>query len=355
MGMTLQALGFDAWFQDQQAALGRPDCSPVRVTAVDRDRYLVRNASDEIPAELAGSFRFAIENSLGFPCVGDWVVVQYTNAGRLAIVCDILPRKSLLRRKTPYRTIDYQAIAANVGVAFLVQSCDANFNLRRLERYRAMVLEAHIRPAMLLTKIDLVHSSALRDLEAQVRAANIECEVIAVSSQTGDGLDDLRRMLVPGETYCLLGSSGVGKTTILNRLIGQAAFATGVVRSFDGKGRHITARRQLTVLETGAMLIDTPGMRELGALGLGDGIAEEFADIVELATRCRFRDCSHADEPGCAVRAAVEQGDLNPGRCQSYLKLLRESEHLDASYAERRRRDRDFGRRIHAATKHRPK
>jgi ribosome biogenesis GTPase len=353
--MTLDALGFDAWFQNQQAVLGRPECSPVRVTAVDRDRYLVRNASDEVPAELAGSFRFAAEDSLGFPCVGDWVLAQVVNAGRLAIVCAVLPRKSLLRRKTPYRTIDYQAIAANVDVAFLVQSCDANFNLRRLERYLVMVLEANIRPVMLLAKSDLVQPDALRDLEAQVRAANIPCDVVAVSSQTGDGLDDLRQLLVSGLTYCLLGSSGVGKTTILNRLIGHASFATGAVRPYDGKGRHITARRQLTVLESGAMLIDTPGMRELGALGVGDGIEAGFADVVELAARCRFRDCTHAQEPGCMLRAAVERGDLDQDRYQSYLKLMRESELLDASYAERRRRDREFGRWIHAATKRRSK
>lgn len=351
--MTLQALGFDAWLQDRLRGKDRPECSPARVTTVDRDRYLVRNELREVPAELSGSFRFAVVDSLGLPCVGDWALVQVVDDGALAIIRDLLPRKTLLRRKTPFRTIDFQVIAANVDVAFLAQACDSDFSLRRLERYLAMVLEGGIRPVILLTKSDQISHGALQDLQAQVRSAQVPWDVVAVSSQTEGGLDALRRMLQPAMTYCLLGSSGVGKTTILNRLIGQDSFATGPVRAYDGKGRHVTARRQLTVLEAGAMLIDTPGMRELGALGLREGIAEEFGDIVDLAARCRFRDCSHADEPGCAVRAAVEQGELGLDRCKSYLKLLRESEHLDASYAERRRRDRDFGRRIHAATKRR--
>jgi ribosome biogenesis GTPase len=350
--MRLEDLGFDAWFRNRQPEPRQPDCVPARITAVDRDRYLVRDADGEIPAELSGAFRFAVESSADLPCVGDWASVELHNDRGLAIVHALFPRKSLLQRKTPGRQIDYQLVAANVDVAFLVQSCDADFSLRRLERYLAMVHEAHVEPRMLLTKRDLLAEAEVERRISAVRQTSPSLPVLAVSNESGAGLDKLDRMLEPAKTYCLLGSSGVGKTTILNHLAGRGRFATAPVRDFDGKGRHTTARRQLILLESGAMLIDTPGLRELGAIGMSDGIDESFADIASLAAACRFADCTHTQEAGCALLAAVERGDLDQARYKSYLQLSRESEHHEMSYVQRRKKDRAFGRMIKSAMKH---
>lgn len=314
---------------------------------------MIRDADGDIPAELSGAFRFAAESSADLPCVGDWASVDLHDDRRLAIVHAIFPRKSLLQRKTPGRQIDYQLVAANVDVAFLVQSCDADFSLRRLERYLAMVHEAHIEPRMLLTKSDLLAPGEVERRIAAVRQTSPGLVVLAISNEIGTGLEDLGRMLEPGRTYCLLGSSGVGKTTILNHLAGRGSFATAPVRDYDGKGRHTTARRQLILLDSGAMLIDTPGMRELGAIGMSDGIDGSFADIVALAAGCRFTDCTHTQEAGCALQAAVERGDLDRGRYENYLQLTRESAFHEMSYLERRKKDREFGRMIKSAMKHR--
>jgi ribosome biogenesis GTPase len=350
---SLELLGFDTWFRDRQPEPHQPGCSPARVTAVDRDRYLVRDAEGEIPAEASGAFRFSVESSLDLPCVGDWASVDVHDARRLAILHSLFPRKSLLQRKTPGKRIDYQLVAANIDVAFLVQSCDANFNLRRLERYLAMVHEAHIEPRMLLTKIDLAGPAEVERRIGEVRDCNPGLAVQALSTRAGAGLDELRCSLEPGKTYCLLGSSGVGKTTILNQLAaGGGPFATAEVRAFDGKGRHTTARRQLVVLDQGAMLVDTPGMRELGAIGVGAGIEESFADVVGLASGCRFADCTHTQEVGCELLAAVERGTLSRPRYESYLRLVHESDYHEMSYVQRRKQAREFGRMIKSVLKH---
>jgi ribosome biogenesis GTPase len=350
---SLESLGFDQWFRDRQPEPNQPGCSPARVTAVDRDRYLVRDAEGEIPAEVSGAFRFAVETSLDLPCLGDWASVHLHDARRLAIVHALFPRKSLLQRKTPGKRIDYQLVAANIDIAFLVQSCDANFSLRRLERYLAMVREAHIEPRMLLTKIDLADPAEVERRIGEVRDLNPGLAVQALTTRAEDGLDELRRSLEAGKAYCLLGSSGVGKTTILNRLTaGGNQFATAEVREFDGRGKHTTARRQLIVLDQGAMLVDTPGMRELGAIGFAAGIEESFADVVGLASGCRFADCTHTQEVGCALLAAVERGTLSRPRLESYLRLVRESDYHEMSYAQRRKQSREFGRMVKSVMKH---
>jgi ribosome biogenesis GTPase len=349
--MELRELGFDQWFQEKQEELQRPDCSIARVTAVNRDSYLIRNQNSEVLAELAGSLRFSAESSLDFPCVGDWVFVQYCNADTFAIVHGLFPRKSTLRRKAAGRNIDFQMIASNIDVAFILQSCDFDFSLRRLERYLVMVNEGRIQPMLLLTKSDLVSPEDLEQRISAVRQSNVSCRIIALSNKTGFGLDQVREVLEKGRTYCLLGSSGVGKTTLLNRLVGRDLFETNTVRVSDGKGRHTTARRQLTVLDQGAMLIDTPGMRELGNIGVSDGIEESFSDITELSNGCRFTNCTHTVETGCSLLAAVENGELSHERHLSYLKLLKESEYHEMSYAEKRRKDRKFGQFINSAMK----
>ena len=303
---------------------------------------------------LTGRLQFVAESSTDLPCVGDWVCVRCQDARSHATIHGVLPRKSFLRRKAPGKDIDFQMIAANIDVAFVIQSCHFDFNVRRLERYLVMVREGHIEPVLLLTKIDLVGALELESLIGRIRLAGIKETIVTLSNVTGAGLDQVRELLVPGRTYCLLGSSGVGKTTLINRLAGDSGLETRGV-SHTGEGRHTTTRRQLVVLEGGALLIDMPGMRELGMLGVSEGLDDTFADIGELAKNCRFADCGHSSEPGCAVRAAIERHDLSEERLQDYRKLSKESAFHDLSYVERRKKDRDFGRFVRSAMKHKAK
>jgi ribosome biogenesis GTPase len=348
--MELSELGFDQWFQAQVGYLGREGQGIARITAVDRDSYLIKNELGEIPAELAGKFYFQVASPLDLPCVGDWVTVQYHSADTAAIIQGLFSRKTFLRRKSAGAKVDFQMIGANIDIAFIVQSCHFDFNVRRLDRYLVMAADGHVEPIVLLTKTDLIAEDELEQKLAAIRLTGITARVLALSNVTGLGFDEFRQALVPRRTYCLLGSSGVGKTTLINRLLGQDAFDTKAV-SGTGEGTHTTSRRQLIVLDQGSLLIDTPGMRELGLLGASDGINQGFEDVFELSVHCRYADCGHTQEPGCAVLAAVGGGELSEDRYASFMKLKKESEYHGMSYVEKRKRDRAFGRFIKSAKK----
>ncbi|OGV62743.1 MAG: ribosome small subunit-dependent GTPase A [Lentisphaerae bacterium RIFOXYA12_FULL_48_11] len=348
--MELTDLGYDGWFEQRSDSLLQPGYSMARVTAVDRGAFLVRNQDGETYAEIAGKLRFTVESAVDLPCVGDWVCVQGHASGGPAVIHSVVPRKTFLRRKSPGKSADFQMIAANINVAFIVQACGYDFNLARLDRYLVMANEGAIEPWIILTKTDLISPEQLDQIIGQVKHTRGSTHILAISNTTGVGLHEFRALLVPGETYCLLGSSGVGKTTLINRLIGHDTFDTRSV-SGTGEGVHTTARRQLLILDSGAMLIDTPGMRELGLLGTSDGLDDTFVEIREYSKNCRFANCTHTEEPGCAVLLAVENGTLSEDRYQSYLKLKKEIEYHDLSYVEKRRKDRSFGRFIKSAKK----
>ena len=246
--------------------------------------------------------------------------------------------------------VKYQAIAANIDSAFIVQSCHFDFNLRRLERYLVMVNEGRIEPLILLTKIDLIDHETLEQMVADIRRFDNTLRILAISNLTEAGIDQVREAIEPGRTYCLLGSSGVGKTSLINHLLGRNTFETNTV-SGTGEGRHTTSRRQLVILPQGAMLVDTPGMRELGLLGASQAIGDSFAGIGELTARCRFGNCSHTNEPGCAVLAAIEDGTLSQDHYRNYIKLNKESEFHEMSYLDKRKKDKAFGRLIKAVKK----
>lgn len=343
--MDLNDLGFDHWHEGHRHGQLPPGHRLARVTAVDRDAFLLRNEDGERFAELAGRLRHAIASARDLPCVGDWVCVQWPAAAGPALIREVLPRKTFLRRKSAGRSTDVQMIAANIDVALIVQGCPYDFNRARLDRYLVMAHDGGVEPRIVLSKIDLIAPEERQRLIDQLRDAGVTAPVLPLSNATGHGLEELRAQLQPGRTYGLLGSSGVGKTTLINRLIGRESFETKAV-SGTGEGVHTTSRRQLLVLDGGAMLIDTPGMRELGLPGTGDGMDAAFADVGDFAAQCRFPDCTHTHEPGCAVLAAVEHGDLREDRYRSYLKLRRESAFQEMSQVERRRKDRDFGRMV---------
>ena len=352
--MELIELGLDSWFKDRASEQCDAEQQVARVVAVDRGRFVVRNERGEFPAKVTGKIVYSADSTVDYPCVGDWVCLQYRESENFASIHSILERKSLLRRKTPGKEIAYQMIAANIDAAFIVQACHFDFNVNRLERYLVMANESHIEPFLVLTKTDLITPEQLEQLIERIRSAGINIGIIAISNVTGAGIDKLREAMHPGETYCLLGSSGVGKTTLINQLLGHDALKTSTV-SDTGEGRHTTVRRQLIMLEQGAMLVDTPGMRELGVIEADEGVVHSFEDIQELALGCRFANCTHTSEPGCAVLKAIEDGELNEKHYQNYLKLKKEAEFNESSYAEKRKKDKAFGRMVQSAMKHKGK
>jgi ribosome biogenesis GTPase len=348
--LKLSDIGFDHWFEAHVEELRQEGQDIARVSAVDRGSYLVRNERREVPAELAGKFYFHVDSSVDLPCVGDWVAVQYHKDDTAAIIHGVFPRKTFLRRKCAGVNVEYQMIAANIDTAFIVQSCHFDFNLRRMDRYLVMAADGGVEPIVVLTKTDLIPHDELEQKLESITQTGTAVRVIALSNITGVGFDEFQHVLMPGRTYCLLGSSGVGKTTLINRLIGHGAFKTKGV-SATGEGTHTTARRQLIILNRGVMLIDTPGMRELGLLGAGDGVDQGFDHILELSINCRYTNCSHTQEPGCAVLAAIKSGELSEARYCSYMKLKKESEYREMSYMDKRKKDRAFGRFIKSAMK----
>ncbi|MCI5167389.1 MAG: ribosome small subunit-dependent GTPase A [Candidatus Electrothrix sp. GM3_4] len=254
----LNVLGWNPWFDDQGRKCCPPEQQVARVTAVDRGWYTVRNGAGEVPAQVTGKFLRITKSTSEMPCVGDWVCVHY-DAKDAASIHGMLPRKSFLRRKTAGKDLQLQMIAANIDVAFIVQSCQYDFNVPRMERYLVMVSEGQVEPVLVLSKTDLVDAATLAQCIAEIREAGINARIITLSNLTGDGLEQIKDSIVRGKTYCLLGSSGVGKSTLINRLTGQDTLKTGTV-SASGEGRHTTVRRQLILLDQGGMLIDTPAI-----------------------------------------------------------------------------------------------
>lgn len=349
--MNLQTLGFDEWFQRQADASGMHGMRPARVVAVDREHYLVQHEGGVIPAEITGRLMFSAASPLDYPTVGDWVQTQLVDDDAFAVIHAILPRRTLLKRKTPGKKVDFQLIGANIDTALVMQSLDGNYSLRRLERYLVMVRQESIRPVFLLSKSDLVPRGQVDEVTAGVQLKYEDLKVMHLSCHDASGLQNLKTLLKPARTYCLLGSSGVGKTTLLNSLLENEKFATRHVREKDGKGRHTTTRRQLIMLPGGAMLVDTPGMRELGNIDVEKGIADTFDDIVRVADGCRYNDCTHTHEKGCAVLEALDKGSISAGHYQNYMKLQKENEFNRMSYLEKKRRDKQFGKMVKSVLK----
>lgn len=353
MSFTSQQLnqfGWNEWFDTKVKETGLTEQRIARVVAVDRDQLAVIDETGEFRAKLSGRFIYLNEQTSDFPCVGDWVCIKHSSSDTTGVIHAVIPRKSFLRRKSAGNNIEFQMIASNIDVALIVQSCHFDFNINRLERYLVMVKDGHVLPMILLTKTDLVSPEILGQLIEKIREANINTDVIALSNVTGEGISKVRKILFSGKTYCLLGSSGVGKSTLINQLIGRHLLDTKVV-SDTGEGRHTTVRRELIILDNGAMLIDNPGMREFGILATEEGISDSFADIYGLALKCYYSDCTHINEPGCAVLNAIEEGSLHPSHFQNFLKLRSESEFHEMSLLEKRKKDKEFGRYIKSAKK----
>ena len=352
MMKNLEKIGFNEAVQASVSPGLLEQYDFARVVAVHKESYIVSNGENDVVAELVGKLIFSASSPADYPAVGDWVLVNFYDENTLAIIHEVVSRKSLLKRKTPGKKVDFQLIAANIDVAFIVQSLNENFNLRRLERYLVVVNESNIQPVVLLSKSDLLTSGEIADRINDIQKVMPGLRVIPFSNENESGLDVVRENMQPGLTYCLLGSSGVGKTTLLNNLIGQSTFRTKSVSKKESKGRHVTTHRQLTRLDSGAMVVDTPGMRELGVFSVEAGLEETFSEIMALAENCQFNDCTHVKERGCAVLEAVDEGLLPLDRYRNYIKMSKESVYNEMSYLEKRKKDKQFGKHCKAVMKH---
>src|SRR3989337_1388602 len=297
----LEKLGFDNWFQNKIDVTKSNEFQIARIITVNKNSFVVSNGKNDIYAELTGKFLFESDSSIDLPTVGDWVYVQLFDEDSFAIIHEILPRKSLLKRKTSGKKIEYQLIAANIDKAIIMQSLDSNYNIRRLERYMVMINESNITPVVFLSKSDLISIDEIESKKNDIYKIMPDIEIEAFSNNNLADIEDIRTHFTPYKTYCLLGSSGVGKTTLLNNLINQELYKTQPIREKDGRGKHTTTRRELIVLEKGVIIIDNPGMRELGIISIESGLDNTFDEIAELSNQCRYADCTHTIEQGCAV------------------------------------------------------
>ncbi len=342
--MNIEKLGFNQWFQDRTESAKLTNCQIARVVSVNKESYLLKKGNNDVFAEITGKLMFTADSPLDYPAVGDWVYAQFFDDDSFAIIHDIFPRKSLLKRKTSGKKVEFQLIAANIDTAMIIQSLDFNYNLRRLERYLVMINESHIQPVVLLSKSDLLTPDEIDKKMAEIHHLMPHIQIVAFSSQNESGLDQVNERLISGKTFCLLGSSGVGKTTLLNYLMDDALFKTQTIREKDGKGRHTTTSRQLIHLKNGAMVIDTPGMRELGNIAVESGIDDTFSEIAELSNQCRYNDCTHTHEKGCAILLALKESIISEERYQNYVKMHKESAYNEMSYFEKRQKDKQFGK-----------
>lgn len=324
--MHLNQLGWSDFFAASFAQHQAEGYTVGRVALTYKQSYILYTECGEVSAEVAGKLRHQATNPQDLPAVGDWVVIQLRAAERQATIHQVLPRKSVFSRKTAGTKTQAQIIATNIDTLLLVVGLDGDFNLRRLERYLVLAWDSGAAPVVVLNKADICPEVEQRILEVEAIALGVPIVVLSALNQ--QGLDALYPYLQVGKTVALLGSSGVGKSTLTNQLVGKPIQAVQAVRESDQKGRHTTTHRQLIPLPIGGLIIDTPGMRELQIWAGDEGFQETFADIEEIADQCRFRDCQHQDEPGCAVQRSLEMGLLDASRLLSYHKLQKEMDYL---------------------------
>ncbi len=345
--MHLHTIGWHPFFEAQFNELTENHLYPARVVEEHRERYIVWSEPGEFTAQVSGKFRHGTVWRSDFPAVGDWVAIEQADQEH-AVIHVLLPRRTAFVRLevNANAKTDNQVLAANVDTVFLVSALDREFNVRRIERYLTIAWDSGVSPVIILNKADLC--DRLEACLAETEAVAIGVPIHTMSALADDGLGSLQSYLVPGKTLAFLGSSGVGKSTIINRLLGEDRQETGEISHAVNKGRHTTTKRELILHPSGSILLDTPGLRQLGMWSDDSGLDHTFEDVASMAASCRFSDCTHTDEPGCAVLAGLESGQLDPKRLESYRRLQRE-----IAFQERRKDkaaqnkvNREFAKRI---------
>jgi ribosome biogenesis GTPase len=341
--MKLEDLGYSAEYKTFRPE-NNPDGFDIgRIVAEHKERYIVKTADGEYNAEITGNLRFSARSREDFPAVGDWVLLTNYDSD-FAVIHKILPRYSVIKRQAVGTSGEIQIIATNVDNAFLVQAVDRDFNINRLERYLTICNSSRINPIIILTKIDLISNDRISEIIGSINKRIRNTIILAISNETHKGYDSLAAIIEKGKTYCMLGSSGAGKSTLLNNLAGKDLMLTGNISNSTGKGKHVTSHRELIILDDGGILIDNPGMREVGIADQADGLEITFDLITSLSTDCKFKDCTHTTEAGCAVIMAVEKEEIDRATYENYLRLEKEKAYFESTVAERRKKEKIFGK-----------
>jgi ribosome biogenesis GTPase / thiamine phosphate phosphatase len=341
--MKLEDLGYNDRIKKLRTENNLNDFEIGRVTSEHRERYIVKTEEGEFEAEITGNMRFSASSREGFPAVGDWVALT-TYGSDFAVIHKIIPRLSTISRQAVGQFGEIQIIAANIDFALIVQAVDRDFSINRIERYLTICISSKVTPVIILTKTDLINEQSKAEIIESIHKRLNDVQVFAISNETQDGYDALKRIIEKGKTFCMLGSSGVGKSTLLNNLSGRSIMKTGAISESTSKGRHVTSHRELIVLENGGILIDNPGMREVGIVDTADGLETTFDIVLSLAQNCKFKDCTHTNETGCSVIEAVEKGRLDKSLFENYQKMQRERLFFETSVAEKKKKDKIFGK-----------
>ena len=341
--MTFEDLGYNSHFEMYRKENNLEHFGFGRIILEHKERYFVKTPEKEMEAEIIGNLRFTARSRADFPAVGDWVAISEFDENK-ALIHAVFPRKTIIERQAVGKHGEKQIIATNIDVAFIVQAVDRDFNINRIERYLAICTASKVTPIILLNKTDLIAENERIEIIEKVKQRIKNVSIFEISNYTKSGFSVLEKTIEKGKTYCLLGSSGVGKSTLLNNLAGKQLMKTNTISESNLKGRHVTSHRELVVLENGGIIIDNPGMREVGITDAANGLETVFGAILELEKNCKYNDCTHTSENGCAVLEAVENGILNENSYHNYLKIEREKEFFESTVAERRKKDKDFGK-----------
>jgi len=341
--MTLTDLGYNTEMGSFMRENHLSEFTVGRVTQEHRERYVVSTGDDEYEAEITGNLRFTADSRAAFPAVGDWVAMNLYDSNS-AIIHKVLPRKSVLERQAVGKTGEKQIISSNIDVALIIQSIDSNFNINRLERYLTICYASGIEPVLIISKIDLSSDAEIRSVMNNLEAREKRIKTILLSNISMKGMDEVMDFLQKGKTYCVVGSSGVGKSTLINNLLKKNILKTGSISESTNKGKHVTSHRELFVLENGGIIIDTPGMKELGMIENSDGVRTTFEEIFNLSLSCKFTDCTHSTEAGCAILEALNNGFIDQDTLENFRRIVREQQRFQTTIAEKRKKDREFGK-----------
>ena len=343
--MRLEELGYNKKLEKFRKDNDLNSFETGRVIAEHRERYIIKTDKGEFEAEITGNLRFTAKGREDFPAVGDWVALV-TYDSDFAIIHKIFPRLSIIKRQAVGHFGEIQVIATNIDYAFIVQSVDRDFNINRLERYLTICNSSKVSPIIILSKIDLINEQQITEVLEKIKGRIKNVPIIAISNESKGGYETLKTTIEKEKTYCLLGSSGVGKSTLLNNLSGKSLMRTDTISQSTNRGKHVTSHRELIILENGGILIDNPGMREVGITDSVTGLEVTFDMIISLSQNCRFKDCTHTTETGCSVLEAVEKGELDRASYENYLRMEREKTHFESTVEERRKRDKLFGKMV---------
>lgn len=341
--MNLQDLGFNKTFEDYIKDQNLNNFEIGRVIIEHKERYVVKTANGEFEAEVLGNLRFTAKSREDFPAVGDWVALNLFD-NSFAIINKILPRFSVIKRQAVGQFADTQIIATNIDYAFIVQAADRDFNINRLERYLAICYSSKVEPIIVLSKCDLINNNQVSELVNRIKTRIKNVLVIAISNETKTGYESIIKLIEKGKTYCMLGSSGVGKSTLLNNLSGKELMKTGSISDSTSKGKHVTSHRELIILESGGILIDNPGMREVGIADSASGLEITFDRINDLSSECRYKDCTHTNETGCRVIEALELDEIDEASYQNYIKLEKEKAHYERDIIDKKKRGKSLAK-----------